>query len=31
MPEWQDALKRYLNEFNESTEGKLLKLKRGNK
>ena len=32
MPEWDDALGRYIEEFNESesTEGKLLALKRGN-
>ncbi len=29
MPEWQDALRRYIKEFNESTEGKMLSLKRG--
>lgn len=31
MPEWQDALRRYINEFNECSEGKILKLKGGNK
>ena len=28
MPEWQDALRRYINEFNNSTEGKVLSLRR---
>ena len=31
MPEWQDALKRYINEFNNSTEGKVLSLRKENK
>lgn len=31
MPEWQDALRRYIKEFNESSEGMILSLKRGDK
>ena len=29
LPEWQDALRRYIKEFNESPEGKILSLTRG--
>jgi len=31
LPTWQDALKRYINEFNNTTEGKILKLKKESK
>lgn len=31
MPSWQDAMERYIDEFNQSTEGKLLRLSRKGK